>query len=70
MKEMLEMGRGDGEKGQVEEYKLGKDERNKDLCGFLSFSSGTTGLPKAVCIPFQIVLSQKQGRRLELIKSR
>jgi 4-coumarate--CoA ligase len=51
MAELLEIGRGYGEGGQVEEYRLKEGERNGDLCGFLSFSSGTTGLPKAVCSP-------------------
>lgn len=48
MKTLLEIGMGYGKEGQVEEYKLKGGERNGDLCGFLSFSSGTTGLPKAV----------------------
>ena len=46
MGELLEQGR--KEREQVVEYKLKDGERNADLCGFLSFSSGTTGLPKAV----------------------
>lgn len=50
MKTLLEQGMRYGKEGQVEEYKLAKGERNGDLCGFLSFSSGTTGLPKAVSI--------------------
>jgi 4-coumarate--CoA ligase len=52
MEELLEQGK--REKDQVEEYKLKEGERNGDLCGFLSFSSGTTGLPKAVSSPFSI----------------
>jgi 4-coumarate--CoA ligase len=56
MAELLEMGRGYGEGGQVEEYMLKEGEKNGDLCGFLSFSSGTTGLPKAVCSPFPLRL--------------
>ena len=52
MEELLEQGK--REKEQVEEYKLKEGERNGDLCGFLSFSSGTTGLPKAVSSPFSI----------------
>lgn len=48
MKELLAIGKSYGEHGQVPEYKLPKGQTNFDLCGFLSFSSGTTGLPKAV----------------------
>ncbi len=51
MSELLEEGR--KEKEQVEEYRLKDGESNRDLCGFLSFSSGTTGLPKAVSSHFQ-----------------
>ncbi|KUJ17145.1 acetyl-CoA synthetase-like protein [Mollisia scopiformis] len=58
MYELLELGKREGEKGQVEEYKLKRGEKNKDLCGFLSFSSGTTGLPKAVMISHQNVIAQ------------
>lgn len=50
VKELIEVGK--KEKEQVVEYKLKDGEKNGDLCGFLSFSSGTTGLPKAVCPPF------------------
>jgi acyl-coenzyme A synthetase/AMP-(fatty) acid ligase len=51
MRELLDIGRAYGENGQVRPYELKSGERNRDLCGFLSFSSGTTGLPKAVSIP-------------------
>jgi hypothetical protein len=50
MRELLDVGRGCGEGGQVEAYKLPRGKNNFELCGFLSFSSGTTGLPKAVCV--------------------
>lgn len=58
MKTLLDIGRGYGEGKQVQEYKLKEGERNGDLCGFLSFSSGTTGLPKAVMISHQNVIAQ------------
>lgn len=48
MKELLDAGRAYGEEGQVKSFKLPRGKENKDVCGFLSFSSGTTGLPKAV----------------------
>jgi len=50
MKQLLEMGKSFGEQGQVKSFQLPKGKKNKDVCGFLSFSSGTTGLPKAVGI--------------------
>lgn len=48
IKQVLERGRSLGEHGQVPSFKIPKDKRNKDICALLSFSSGTTGLPKAV----------------------
>jgi acyl-CoA synthetase (AMP-forming)/AMP-acid ligase II len=30
-------------------YRIPQGQTNKDICGYLNFSSGTTGLPKAVC---------------------
>ena len=52
MKELLRIGRAYGDDGQVPPYEIPKEKTNGDVCGFLSFSSGTTGLPKAVSSPF------------------
>jgi len=48
IKELIEMGKKYGEQGQTPAFKIPKGKTNFDICGFLSFSSGTTGLPKAV----------------------
>jgi hypothetical protein len=48
MKQLLEIGKSYAEVGQIEQFHLPARKKNKDVCGFLSFSSGTTGLPKAV----------------------
>ena len=47
IKELVEMGKRESE--QVPYFTIPAGKTNFDICGFLSFSSGTTGLPKAVC---------------------
>ena len=48
IQDLIEIGKGFGDSGQVPAYVISRGQSNGDLCGFLSFSSGTTGLPKAV----------------------
>ncbi|KAL8750907.1 MAG: hypothetical protein Q9184_006249 [Pyrenodesmia sp. 2 TL-2023] len=58
MKQLLDIGRSYGQDGQIPSFKIPRGKQNKDVCGLLSFSSGTTGLPKAVMIAHLNVIAQ------------
>lgn len=48
IKDLAAIGKAYGPEGQEKSFKVPEGQRNRDVCAFLSFSSGTTGLPKAV----------------------
>lgn len=46
--QLLKIGKGYGATNQVLPYQIPREKVNADICAFISFSSGTSGLPKAV----------------------
>ena len=58
VKDLVQAGQSYGAAGQTNSFKLPKDTINHQCCAFLSFSSGTTGLPEAVQIAHGNAIAQ------------
>jgi acyl-CoA synthetase (AMP-forming)/AMP-acid ligase II len=63
-KQLQDVGKSYGTNGQVPRYQIPSPATNKDICFSLNFSSGTTGLPKAVGLDWVSTRRNAEGRNI------